>query len=116
MVTHTPRRSGATAYARAGWPVPSIQGVGRWAGATELEYAEILQELPRGHDGLAIPPGGVPAPRAITHQPAVLGGNSLANLALEPLADRVRLVEAALGKARKRLEDEHPLAPVGPAV
>jgi len=111
---HSPRRSGAKAYARAGWAVPSIQGVGRWAGATVLEYAEeALGELPRGHDGLAIPPGGTPALRTGPSQAVVPACSGQANLALEPLTDRVRVVEAALTKVRKKLEVEYPCSVPG---
>ena len=37
---HTPRRSGAKSRARTGWAVFMIQFLGRWAGATVLEYIE----------------------------------------------------------------------------
>jgi len=44
---HTPRRSGAKRYARAGWAVQCIQHLGRWAGSTVLEYIEeAYAELP----------------------------------------------------------------------
>ena len=37
---HSPRRSGAKRYARAGWSVWMIQFMGRWATSTVLEYIE----------------------------------------------------------------------------
>ena len=52
---HSARRSGAKFYARALWPLLSIQLVGRWAGATVLEYVEeALKERALQPDGAPV--------------------------------------------------------------
>ena len=100
---HSARRSGAKAYARAGWAVPDIQCVGRWAGPTILDYAEeAVRELPRGGDGRPILVGGAP--------PALAGSSGasedVSSLACAPLAERLARVEADLLALRDVLKEE----------
>ena len=96
---HSARRTGAKTYARAGWPVASIQAVGRWASATVLEYIEeAIRELPRGSRG-----------EVIVSEPATADSHLLP---LGALLDRVARAEDAIASLVERGPQPPPLPDV----
>ena len=98
---HSPRRSGAKFRARSGWAVYMVQFLGRWAGATVLEYIEEALAN-RTHAWSLSSSSSGPAQVASQALPLPISGN-IQDAEVLSLSRRAELADEALSSLQEQM-------------